>query len=546
MKAFTIIRVSAADQLRQYGPDSQWQDDVLPNAASLGLEVTEGYRRIIQESASGWDRPLFEAAVQEAEELHARGEIEALVFPRVDRETRFLFGSLPILASAFRAGLEVFFSRERFRLDPQDPDSMRRYLWFAQEAAAYIETMRINTMAGRKRRAVDDGLMPQGGVRKWAFEYHPYQKKKDMTDRPPEGGRYTVRPERVAWIRRFCSWILDDGASLSECCRRYEAATEEKFYVSVLGDVLRDPALLGKFYAYKFKMVDSAHGKKRRVRVPQEEWLLVYEDPSQAVITEAEFHALQACFRANRENASRNTRHEYPPLRRLVRCRCSSALRAMQGHTTNYKTQYYRCPLCKSHVNSRKLWAGIKDKLTELLLDPGRMVAGVRICLDSGVSIDRLAAELALKRSEERQWLDAADDKVVRLYLSTDYPFEKLQARRGEIALKRESVAREVRELEVRLASAKQAQVDEEGLARFCRVAARNLENIDDSRWRRLLELMRLQVYVNGPDITVSVAVPALAGDPGIAESCWGLLQRNCSTTLPFEWDVAANTPGGH
>ena len=46
-EAFTIIRESGEVQLRGYGPDSQWEDDVLPNAATLGIHAGEQFRRII-------------------------------------------------------------------------------------------------------------------------------------------------------------------------------------------------------------------------------------------------------------------------------------------------------------------------------------------------------------------------------------------------------------------------------------------------------------------------------------------------------------------
>ena len=115
-KAFTIIRVSDEDQLRGYGPDSQWCDDVVPNAPLLGLEVSESLRRVIQESATSWDREKFEVAVREALELYHRGKVQALLFPRVDRETRFLFGSFTLLCEVIRAGIRVYFARERFQL----------------------------------------------------------------------------------------------------------------------------------------------------------------------------------------------------------------------------------------------------------------------------------------------------------------------------------------------------------------------------------------------------------------------------------------------
>ena len=50
-KAFTIIRVSAEDQLKGYGPDVQWYEDIIPNAPLLGLEIEEAFRRVIQEPA---------------------------------------------------------------------------------------------------------------------------------------------------------------------------------------------------------------------------------------------------------------------------------------------------------------------------------------------------------------------------------------------------------------------------------------------------------------------------------------------------------------
>ena len=225
--AFTIIRVSREDQLRGYGPDSQWEEDVLPNAARLGIQAKEVYRRVIQEPATGWDRPKFEEAVREAIKLHRSGEINALLFPRVDRETRFLFSSFPILCEALQSGLYVFFAREGFRLDPNDSESLSRYLRKAEESRAYVETMRTNTMQGRKRRMERDAMMPTAKSR-WAYEYHPYRRD---WGRPPDAhsGRYTAIPERVPIVTAWVGWILEEGASLSECYRR----TQQRFGVEL-------------------------------------------------------------------------------------------------------------------------------------------------------------------------------------------------------------------------------------------------------------------------------------------------------------------------
>jgi len=120
VKAFTIIRVSGEDQLRGYGPDSQWIDDVVPNASSLGLEVSEDLKRVIQEPATSWT----ERSLRRPLERRWISITEVSFKPylsRVDRETRFIFGSMPLLAEVVKSGLRVYFAREKIALDPMTP-----------------------------------------------------------------------------------------------------------------------------------------------------------------------------------------------------------------------------------------------------------------------------------------------------------------------------------------------------------------------------------------------------------------------------------------
>ena len=175
-KTFTVIRVSAEDQLKGYGPDIQWEDDVLPNAPLLGLEVSEEYRRIIQESATGWERSKFESTIREEIDLHCQGRIQALLFPRIDRETRFIFSSAPILALALQADIEVYFARERFNLDPNDPDSVDYYMRKAVHAQEYAKVFRENTRSGIMRRACGTETkppkMPSGRGILYGYDYN--------------------------------------------------------------------------------------------------------------------------------------------------------------------------------------------------------------------------------------------------------------------------------------------------------------------------------------------------------------------------------------
>ena len=94
MRAYAIRRESRELAMKKYGPREQWRD-IEGNAPFVDIEVSEAFGTIIRESASkyteeGRERPLLRKAIAEALELMREGKCEAVVFPRVDRETRFI------------------------------------------------------------------------------------------------------------------------------------------------------------------------------------------------------------------------------------------------------------------------------------------------------------------------------------------------------------------------------------------------------------------------------------------------------------------------
>ncbi|MFC1982551.1 recombinase family protein [Chloroflexota bacterium] len=507
MKAFTIIRVSGEDQLRGYGPDSQWSDDVLPNAPSLGIEVSEDLRRIIQEPATGWDREKFEIAVREGLALFREGLVQAIIFPRVDRETRFLFGSFPLICEVIRAGLRVYFGRERLELNPNDNESVSRYLRKAEEAQAYVETMRINTMKGRRRRSERDHMMPTAKS-KFAHDYHPYRRD---WGRMPEAssGRYTVNSEKASWVKQWANWILLEGLSINQCCRLMSEKYGLKIGRNTLRNVLTDPAMLGKFYAYRTKDVRSPMSKRKIVKREEKDWLLVYEDPAQAILSPEQYYTLKERFQRNKENSPRNTRHWYPPLRSIIFCSCG---RRMLGATIGgkkYGKPYYRCLVCNRYVRAIPLWEEIKTGIKQRLLEPERLIPAIKNQIDTGKSISGLEEEI---KAKQEQWevLDLASQKVLQLHLYLPkYPIEKLVAEEGRIEDNRKILKREQDRLNKQVNELKQAIVDEEGLRRFCEIATRNLEGLNEEQWRILLETMKVKILVGDTGITVKMAVPS-------------------------------------
>ena len=506
MKAFTVIRVSGEDQLRGYGPDSQWADDVVPNAAFLGLEVSESLRRVIQEPATGWDREKFEATIKEALSLFHQGVTPAIIFPRVDRETRFIFGSLPLLCEVFRAGMRVFFGRERFELSPNDNESVSRYLRKAEEAQAYVETMRLNTIRGRRKRAERDHMMPTAKS-KWAHDYHPYQRdsgrKADATS-----GRYTVNAEKAAIVKRWAEWLLTDGFSTNRCCR----LTFEKYGIKIgratITYVLSDPAMLGKFYAYRTKDIRGPKSRRKIIKTEEKEWLLVYEDPEQAILSPEQFYALKERFQRNRENSPRNTRHWYPPLRSIIFCSCGLHMVGAFIGGKKYGQPYYRCLVCGSYRRAIPLWEEIKAGIKHRLLDPERLIPAIKAQIDNGKSISGLEEEIKTNQTRLNA-LEQASQKALRVHLYTpNYPIEKLEAEQRRIEKNRKELRSDQERLKRQIDELKQAMVDEEGLRRFCEIATRNLDGLNDGQWRVLLETMKVKILVNDSGIKVKMAVP--------------------------------------
>ena len=517
-RALTIIRVSREDQLRGYGPDAQWQDDILSNAGPLGLGVEETYRRIIQEPATGWDRPKFEAAVHEAIRLHAAGLVDALLFPRVDRETRFLYPSFPILVDALRGGLQVFFARERLQLDPADDESTSRYLRKAEESRAYVAAMRTNTMQGRRRRMERDHMMPTARSR-WAYAYHPYRREWGKP-RDAESGRFSLILDRGPIVRAWVRWILREGAALSVCVRRTKAEYGMVVSRSAISGTLRDPIVVGRVFAYRTRSATSPSGT-RNVSLPENEWALVYEDPALRLVTDGEFAALKAKFKRNQANSPRNVKYAYPPLRGLVLC--GSCGRKMSGQRRGTNQLGFRCTHgCMVQTTGKQrwvkagpLWDLLQTRVRDIILQPNLVLAALKAVATEGAgAIGQVEAELKDIESKLAA-LDRAYEKALRMELITPsfngmegYRAKKFQEVESDILNQRNAALARQASLRERLNSMRSAQVDEQGVRRFLSAASHNLNAWDEAQWGVLLDALRVRITAYDDRINVELAVP--------------------------------------
>ncbi|MFC1979944.1 recombinase family protein [Chloroflexota bacterium] len=345
-KAFTIIRVSSEDQLKGYGPDVQWEDDIVPNSPLLGLEVDESYRRVIQESATSWERTKFEAAVREAISLYTSGKIQALVFPRVDRETRFVFGSMPLLAEVVQMGIEVYFAREKLFLNPNDPESVERYLNKATQAQAYVETMKYNTMKA-KRRLLQQGVLPQGtGVGLYGYIWNRKTKKREIHAEEVE--KVCLIFNRVASGQSLVSLAkqLNSDEVRTKGTKEGIPIEDRKHWHSLtIRRMIRNSAYVGRTY---FKLKSMANGSESPIEADVRGTLLSEVTP--AIIDEDLFQ------RANMELNKPKVRTGRPKNEYLLRHHvyCAICGRPLVGHCLNNKYRYYQCSAARLYENGNK------------------------------------------------------------------------------------------------------------------------------------------------------------------------------------------------
>ncbi|MDV2989994.1 MAG: recombinase family protein [Dehalogenimonas sp.] len=396
LTAFVIVRVSAEDQLKGYGPDVQWEDDILPNAPGLGLLVTDEYRRVIQESATKWERTKFEAAVREALALYQQGVIKALLFPRVDRETRFIFGSIPLLAEVVKSGLKVYFAREKLALDPDDPESIERYLSKATQAQAYVQTMKLNT--GRaKKKLLREGKLPQGtGVGLYGTTYDRMTKKRVIE--PFEAGIVQEIFQRIASGDSPISIARDlNNRHIRTKCTKADSPPDQikHWHSLTIRRMIRNPAFVGKTYFGMTTRVDRGH----TVAHPEEKWVLL-PDVTPAIVTDEIFNEANAQLEKPKIRTGR-PQNPYPLKNHAF---CAICNRPLVGHCLNKKYRYYQCSSARPYENSGKkcnatyiraddLEKIVWDKTLEIFKNP-KILLNELAKLGDRINQDALEAEI--------------------------------------------------------------------------------------------------------------------------------------------------------
>lgn len=505
-RAFTIVRVSTEDQLKGYGPDVQWEDDILPNALILGLTVSETHRRAIQESATGWERSKFEAAVREALSLYRSGEIDALLFPRVDRETRFIFGSFPLLAEVVRSGLHVYFAREKLALDPTDPESIERYLTKATQAQAYVETMKVNTLRA-KQKLVREGKLPQGtGKGLYGYKWDREQKKRIPLE-------FEVRI-----VQRIFSMLADGlgyfhiAKTLNE--QEIPTKTHGKWSARTIYNMAGNPSYIGMTYYGRTR----GSRKTKLIKQPESDWVLL-PDTTPAIINKELFDRVQEIRQQNRELHHGKVTHDYLLRSHVVCGYCGSPL---VGSFMNHRFRYYHCRATYStavraktcsarYIRADYLENIVWQNLRRVLENPELVMSGIKEQLETeqknsiqGVSFDKEIQKLQKKTKS----YSSQEKRLVQLFRYGEINQDSILDELNQLKRDREADKLQLQSLidtRERITNLGQAEIK---LAEYCKRLKNVLDTACYQDKRDILDMLAIKVTATPDTVNIDGIIP--------------------------------------
>lgn len=302
---YRLLRESSKAQRDKYGLPTQRQVTE-QFAALLAGTVTEDNTCVVIESAGAWMRGDWKKAVAKGLRRYQLGRVNAFLLPRVDRETRNLFASIPILKEVIDAGIPIYFAEEEICLTPNDPDAIQKYLEAAMEAAAYLRRLVKNTKPGRIARARDGQKHPSNTPMS-GFNFVDGKRVPNLAQAAAlrEAGEITLKAGRP----------MPGAEFLNE--KGFRTTRGNKFTAGSLRDIFRNRALIGE------TVINFT-----------EEQVIIHHEP---ILDNATFEALQILLDERRLRAARSP--TFYALSGMLFCGCGARFEANKIGR-NY---YYRC-----------------------------------------------------------------------------------------------------------------------------------------------------------------------------------------------------------
>ncbi|MDP9365235.1 MAG: recombinase family protein, partial [Chloroflexota bacterium] len=327
MRVAVYCRVSTAGQEDNSSLETQ-EAACRAHAAERGWVVADVYREVYS-GAALFERPEL-GRLREALRAGGVGVVLAHALDRVSRDQAHL-GFL--LSEWDHLGVRLELVTEDFADTPEG-----RLLQSVRGFVAEMERLKIAERTRRGVRARVEGGRPIPG-QKAPFGYR-------WRDQAKSG--YVLDPETAPVVRRIFEAVLRGETFRSIAMALTAAGTPtptgrgRRWEVSSLHGILTNPVYAGRPAAYRTRQ-ERRKGKVRVLARPTAHWVPLPAGTAPAILTEAEFEAVQARLERNKAAAPRNNADPEATLLRCGIARCGYCGYPLSITKRAGRAHLYRC-----------------------------------------------------------------------------------------------------------------------------------------------------------------------------------------------------------
>jgi site-specific DNA recombinase len=517
MKAAIYSRVSTEDQEKEGTSLESQRQACLAKAVAEGYQVPQELIFVETYSGLSLERP----ELTKLRAIARDDPMAAVIAYSPDRLCRNGEDILT-LAKEFKAhGAKLIFVKEKW--DDTLNGKLIAFIlgWASEFEAAQI---RERTMRGKRARALQ-GRLPSGtGRRLFGYDYLP---GKGIG----EGVRYENK-EESKWVKEMYRWLVEEGVTINGITRRLRdlgvptPAGSAFWRRQTIYRILTNPAYVGKTYSFTRDYIEpkrrrSANSRRKKTGVvwkPKEEWIEV-PNATPAIIDQELFETAQAMLKRNKELSTRNAKRQYL-LSGYIFCHCGARY---QGYLKKWKDngktnsqRYYRCGKSQSIASperclNRQLHAprteeAVWREIETTLAKPETVLKALEIQAKEAKQTEALHDRL----SQIDTLLENRAKQKERIWRAFELTGDEDKFKRDIEVLTREVKALESEELELqhRIESYRQYEIDAERIKEACQLFSANLNDLTYEEKRFALEALQIRVLVDGEKLRLEGIIP--------------------------------------
>jgi site-specific DNA recombinase len=448
-------------------------------------------------------------------------EIDRVLVTAPDRLARNYVQQMVLLEELEHAGCEVEFLDRPMSHDPHD----QLLLQIRGAVAEYERTLIAERMRrGRQTKLRAGVLLP------WTWAPYGYRMS---SDHPRDPAGVQVDEAEASVVQEMFAWYAEDHSSLLGLAKHLTHTLalpspqgKKRWNPATIRGILTNPAYTGHVYAGRTRSRAArvrrsathpiGHPHDSQVPTAPEAWIPVASIP--AIVSQAQFDAVQAKLAQNQSFARRNNKAHTYLLRALVSCGvCRSSCIARTVHA---RYDYYTCrakgnPIqtCRDEkCPARYVPAHQLDELVwQDLCDVMQHPESITHALERAHGGHWLPQELQARRENLRKGhvnLEHQLDRLSEAYLQEVMPLVEYQRRRRELEQKAQALATQEQQLDGHIDHQAQLAALAASVEAFCQRVQAGLANATFEQKRQLVELLIDRVIVTDAEVEICYVIP--------------------------------------